>query len=66
MNWRKDSTLTYGSSVNVELIGGHYDAIYNLKFCFLVAFTTMMLRWVMLEFGRFMNEELENTKSLIR
>ncbi|KAJ1696446.1 hypothetical protein LUZ63_004958 [Rhynchospora breviuscula] len=51
MTWRSDSGLSDGSTANVDLTGGYYDAGDNVKFSFPMAFTTTMLAWSILEFG---------------
>jgi endoglucanase len=52
--------------MQVDLVGGYYDAGDNIKFGFPMAFTITMLAWSVLEFGDLMSEELENAKSAIR
>ncbi|KAA0044391.1 hypothetical protein IC582_017483 [Cucumis melo] len=66
MAWRKDSGLSDGSSMNVDLVGGYYDAGDNVKFGFPMAFTTTMLSWSVIEFGGVMKNELNNAKQAIR
>lgn len=66
IKWRKDSALRDGSAANVDLVGGYYDAGDNVKFGFPMAFTTTMLSWSVIEFGKFMGEELQNAKAAIR
>ncbi|PON65855.1 Glycoside hydrolase [Parasponia andersonii] len=66
MTWRRDSGLSDGSAMNVDLVGGYYDAGDNVKFGFPMAFTTTMLSWSVIEFGGLMNGELENAKEAIR
>ncbi|KAH9647598.1 Endoglucanase 8 [Citrus sinensis] len=60
MTWRKDSALSDGSDVGVDLVGGYYDAGDNIKFSFPMAFSTTMLAWSILEFGHLMGSEHEN------
>ncbi|KAF9622184.1 hypothetical protein IFM89_030042 [Coptis chinensis] len=66
MTWRKNSGLSDGSAMHVDLVGGYYDAGDNVKFGFPMAFTTTMLSWSVLEFGGLMKSELQNAKEAIR
>ncbi|WOL13067.1 endoglucanase 1-like [Canna indica] len=66
MTWRGDSGLSDGSSYNVDLIGGYYDAGDNVKFGLPMAFTTTMLSWSIIEFGGLMHGELGNAKAALR
>ncbi|PIA44323.1 hypothetical protein AQUCO_01700132v1 [Aquilegia coerulea] len=66
MTWRKDSGLSDGSTMHVDLVGGYYDAGDNVKFGFPMAFTTTMLSWSVLEFGGLMKGELQNARQAIR
>nr|GEU75212.1 endoglucanase 17 [Tanacetum cinerariifolium] len=66
MTWRKDSGLSDGAAMKVDLVGGYYDAGDNIKFGFPMAFTTTMLSWSVLEFGGMMKSELGNAKEAIR
>ncbi|ONK63358.1 uncharacterized protein A4U43_C07F14220 [Asparagus officinalis] len=66
MHWRRDSGLSDGSSVHVDLVGGYYDAGDNVKFGFPMAFTTTMLSWSVIEFGGLMKGELQNAKAAIK
>lgn len=50
----------------MDLVGGYYDAGDNVKFGLPMAFTTTMLAWSVLEFGRLMRGELENAKAAVR
>jgi Glycosyl hydrolase family 9 len=52
--------------VQVDLVGGYYDAGDNVKFGLPMAFTTTMLAWSVLEFGRLMRGELNNAKAAVR
>ncbi|KAM7499543.1 hypothetical protein LguiA_023957 [Lonicera macranthoides] len=54
LTWRKDSALTDGSDMGVDLVGGYYDAGDNVKFNFPMAFSTTMLAWSVIEFGKSM------------
>ncbi|KAK1287588.1 Endoglucanase 3 [Acorus calamus] len=67
ITWRSDSGLSDGSSDNVDLTGGYYDAGDNVKFGFPMAFTTTMMAWSVLEFGRRMaDEQLEAAREAVR
>ncbi|GAB4825967.1 hypothetical protein Ancab_008835 [Ancistrocladus abbreviatus] len=66
VTWRKDSALQDGSQVGVDLVGGYYDAGDNVKFNFPMAFTTTVLSWSVLEFGRFMGSDLQHAMDAIR
>ncbi|KAF3325077.1 endoglucanase 1-like protein [Carex littledalei] len=66
MTWRDNSGLSDGSTDNVDLVGGYYDAGDNVKFGLPMAFTTTMLAWSVLEFGRLMRGELNNAKAAVR
>lgn len=52
--------------MQVDLVGGYYDAGDNVKFGFPMAFTTTMLSWSVIEFGGMMKSELQNAKEAIR
>lgn len=66
MRWRRDSALSDGSAMHVDLVGGYYDAGDNVKFGFPMAFTTTMLSWSVIEFGGLMKGELQNAREAIR
>ncbi|XP_077218871.1 glycosyl hydrolase 9B13 [Tasmannia lanceolata] len=66
LKWRRDSGLSDGSAMHVDLVGGYYDAGDNVKFGFPMAFTTTMLSWSVIEFGGLMKGELENAREAIR
>ncbi|OIW12977.1 hypothetical protein TanjilG_15426 [Lupinus angustifolius] len=66
ISWRKDSALSDGSAMHVDLVGGYYDAGDNVKFGFPMAFTTTMLSWSVIEFGGLMKSELQNAREAIR
>ncbi|RZR95936.1 hypothetical protein BHM03_00024847, partial [Ensete ventricosum] len=66
VTWRGDSGLSDGSSCNVNLVGGYYDAGDNVKFGLPMAFTTTMLAWSIIEFGGLMHGELGNAKAALR
>ncbi|KAL7132284.1 hypothetical protein ABFS83_12G062600 [Erythranthe nasuta] len=52
VRWRKNSALHDGASAGVDLTGGYYDAGDNIKFGFPMAFTTTLLSWSVIDFGR--------------
>ncbi|CAN1180515.1 Endoglucanase 8 [Linum perenne] len=63
MTWRGDSGLRDGFEISsttgsfprpVDLVGGYYDAGDNVKFNFPMAFSTTMLAWSVIEFGKMM------------
>lgn len=56
-------TCTY---VQVDLTGGYYDAGDNIKFGLPMAFTTTMLAWSVLEFGKYMNDSLPEARTAVR
>ncbi|KAK1295019.1 Endoglucanase 17 [Acorus calamus] len=66
LKWRRDSGLSDGSAMHVDLIGGYYDAGDNVKFGFPMAFTATMLSWSVIEFGGLMKGELQNAREAIR
>lgn len=53
-------------AMQVDLVGGYYDAGDNVKFGFPMAFTTTMLSWSVIEFGGVMKDELQNAREAIR
>ncbi|KAE8681631.1 Endoglucanase 3 [Hibiscus syriacus] len=66
VTWRRDSGLSDGAAMHVDLVGGYYDAGDNVKFGFPMAFTTIMLSWSVIEFGGLMKGELQKAKQVIR
>ncbi|KAL6527594.1 hypothetical protein OROMI_029405 [Orobanche minor] len=66
ITWRRDSGLSDGAGMHVDLVGGYYDAGDNVKFGFPMAFTTTMLSWSVIEFGGLMKGELGLAKDAIR
>ncbi|OWM76648.1 endoglucanase 8-like [Punica granatum] len=66
VRWRRDSALHDGSSAGVDLTGGYYDAGDNVKFGFPMAFTTTLLSWSVIDFGRKMGPELRNAVKAVR
>ncbi|XP_044488519.1 endoglucanase 8-like [Mangifera indica] len=59
VRWRRDSGMYDGATAGVDLTGGYYDAGDNVKFGFPMAFTTTMLSWSIIDFGRTMGPELK-------
>ncbi|XP_057457016.1 endoglucanase 8-like [Lotus japonicus] len=73
MTWRKDSALQDGFQLadtrffdQVDLVGGYYDAGDNVKFNFPMAFSTTMLAWSVIEFGKLMGPDLKHALDSIR
>ncbi|KAK4746064.1 hypothetical protein SAY87_012376 [Trapa incisa] len=66
LTWRGDSALSDGSSSQVDLSGGYYDAGDNLKFGLPMAFTTTLLAWSVIEFGSSMPHQIENARGTVR
>ncbi|KAM6587355.1 hypothetical protein CsatA_009960 [Cannabis sativa] len=66
IHWRTSSGLYDGRLAHVDLTGGYYDAGDNVKFNFPMAFTTTMLSWNTLEYGKRMGPQLPNARAAIR
>ncbi|KAK6145590.1 hypothetical protein DH2020_022410 [Rehmannia glutinosa] len=66
LTWRKDSALGDGFDKGVDLTGGYYDAGDNVKFNFPMAFSTTMLAWGVLEYGKTMGRELPHALAAVR
>ncbi|KAL6498392.1 Endoglucanase 3 [Orobanche hederae] len=68
ITWRDDSGLLDGQQAQVDLTGGYYDAGDNVKFNFPMAFTTTMLSWGAIEYGKALSrsDQLQNTREAIR
>ncbi|GLT55201.1 hypothetical protein SLA2020_283440 [Shorea laevis] len=66
VRWRKDSALRDGATAGVDLTGGYYDAGDNVKFGFPMAFTTTMLSWSVIDFGRNMGPEQWNAVKAVK
>ncbi|XP_021910006.1 endoglucanase 8 [Carica papaya] len=66
VRWRRDSALHDGSTSGVDLTGGYYDAGDNVKFGFPMAFTTTLLSWSIIDFGRNMGPELKNAVKAVK
>ncbi|KAK9074551.1 hypothetical protein SSX86_007149 [Deinandra increscens subsp. villosa] len=65
VTWRSHSALHDGDPAGVDLTGGYYDAGDNVKFGFPMAFTTTMLAWSVIDFGRLMGAELRKCRDPI-
>ncbi|WOL13774.1 hypothetical protein Cni_G22553 [Canna indica] len=57
ITWRRDSALRDGAEDGVDLTGGYYDAGDNVKFGFPMAFTTTLMAWSVIDFGKSMGPE---------
>ncbi|XP_058728852.1 endoglucanase 8-like [Vicia villosa] len=66
MKWRKDSGLSDGYDIDMDMTGGYYDAGDNVKFHFPMAFTTTILAWSVIEFGDLMGPDLQHAIEAIR
>ncbi|KAI3471055.1 hypothetical protein Pfo_027718 [Paulownia fortunei] len=66
LTWRKDSALHDGVDKGVDLTGGYYDAGDNVKFNFPMAFSTTMLAWGVLEYGKSMGPDLPHALEAVR
>lgn len=66
VSWRSNSGLSDGRLAGVDLTGGYYDAGDNVKFNFPMAFTTTMLSWSTLEYGKRMGPQLAEARAAIR
>lgn len=79
MTWRKDSALqdlyllpphttttAFPFLPKVDLVGGYYDAGDNVKFNFPMAYSTTMLAWSVIEFGKFMGADLKHALDAVR
>ncbi|CAN1240586.1 Endoglucanase 8 [Linum grandiflorum] len=66
LKWRRDSALRDGKKKQRDLSGGYYDAGDNIKFGFPMAFTTTLLSWSVIEFGKTMGPELKNAVKAVR
>lgn len=50
----------------MDLTGGYYDAGDNVKFNFPMAYSTTMLSWSVIEYGKRMHKQLANARAAIR
>ncbi|KAI0496186.1 hypothetical protein KFK09_022493 [Dendrobium nobile] len=66
ISWRSNSALTDGSAANVDLTGGYYDAGDNVKFGFPMAFTTTMLSWSIIEYGKRLGSQTAAARTAVR
>jgi endoglucanase len=63
----EQSANTYTNIVlQVDLTGGYYDAGDNVKFNFPMAFTTTMLSWSTIEYGKRMGPQMKEARAAIR
>nr|GFC35362.1 endoglucanase 2-like [Tanacetum cinerariifolium] len=67
ISWR-DSTLTDGKEVKLDLRKGMYDAGDHMKSRFPMAYTSTVLSWAILEYGDQINtsDQLESTKDPLK
>ncbi|KAG5034653.1 hypothetical protein AAZX31_04G105500 [Glycine max] len=66
IKWRSNSGLFDGRLANVDLSGGYYDAGDNVKFNFPMAYTTTMLSWATIEYGKRMGPQIKEARAAIR
>ncbi|KAK4403496.1 Endoglucanase 8 [Sesamum angolense] len=66
LTWRKDSALRDGADEGMDLTGGYYDAGDNVKFNFPMAFSTTLLAWGVLEYGKSMGPDLPHALEAVR
>ncbi|KAI3417453.1 Endoglucanase, partial [Psidium guajava] len=66
LSWRSNSGLSDGALARVDLTGGYYDAGDNVKFNLPMAYTTTMLSWSTLEYGKRMGAQLPDARAAIR
>ncbi|XP_077241109.1 endoglucanase 8-like [Tasmannia lanceolata] len=66
VKWRRDSAMKDGADHGVDLTGGYYDAGDNVKFGFPMAFTTTLLSWSVIDFGKNMGPELNNAVNAVK
>lgn len=66
ISWRSSSGLSDGSLAHVDLTGGYHDAGDNVKFNFPMAYSTTLLSWSTLEYGKKLGSELANARTAIR
>lgn len=66
ISWRASSGLSDGRLAGVDLTGGYYDAGDNVKFNFPMAYTTTMLSWNAIEYGKKLGPQLPATRAAIR
>ncbi|EYU22709.1 hypothetical protein ABFS82_03G124400 [Erythranthe guttata] len=66
ITWRANSGLSDGQMAGVDLTGGYYDAGDNVKFNLPMAFTTTMLSWGAIEYGKKLGPQLSSNREAIR
>ncbi|XP_068480474.1 endoglucanase 16 isoform X2 [Phaseolus vulgaris] len=66
--WRGDSALDDGKLVNMDLVGGYYDAGDNVKYGLPMAFTVTTLAWAAIAYNSEFKsaQELNNLHAAIR
>ncbi|KAF6141510.1 hypothetical protein GIB67_012272 [Kingdonia uniflora] len=66
--WRGDSGLDDGKEMNVDLVGGYYDAGDNVKYGLPMAFTVTTLAWSAIHYESELQKtgEMENVKAAIK
>ncbi|XP_047958501.1 endoglucanase 9-like [Salvia hispanica] len=66
ISWRRSSGLSDGSLAGVDLTGGYYDAGDNVKFNLPMAYTTTMLSWSVIEYGKKLGPQVAEARAAIR
>ncbi|GAA0156255.1 hypothetical protein Leryth_016576 [Lithospermum erythrorhizon] len=66
LTWRSNSGLYDGNTAHVDLVGGYYDAGDNVKFNFPMAYSTTILSWSVLDYGKKMGPQLASARAAIR
>ncbi|XP_072952691.1 endoglucanase 17-like [Typha angustifolia] len=66
LSWRRDSALHDGAADGVDLTGGYYDAGDNVKFGFPMAFTTTLMAWSIIDFGKTFGPHLTEATRAVR
>ncbi|KAL3641503.1 Beta-glucosidase cel3A [Castilleja foliolosa] len=66
ITWRANSGLSDGHPAGVDLTGGYYDGGDNVKFNLPMAYTTTMLSWGVIEYGKRLGPQLKSTRAAIR
>ncbi|XP_057774477.1 endoglucanase 8-like isoform X2 [Salvia miltiorrhiza] len=66
LTWRNNSALHDGHHQGVDLTGGYYDAGDNVKYNFPMAFSTTMMAWGVIEYGKTMGPELVHALEAVR
>nr|CAB3470230.1 unnamed protein product [Digitaria exilis] len=66
LRWRQDSAIHDGADAGVDLTGGYYDAGDNVKFGFPMAFTTTLMSWGLIDFGRSFGAHEADAREAVR